>query len=99
MEQPSNFLKTLFDFSFSEFLTVKIIKVLYGIGIFFAAIGALGLMVNGFADSFGKGFILLILSPIVFIVYTILIRVWLEVIIVLFKIADNVTEIARAKKE
>lgn len=98
MEQPSNFFKTLFDFSFTEFVTTKIIKILYGIGIFIAALVALGFIVSGFSDSFGKGIIFLILSPIVFIIYTILARVGLEVIIVLFRISENVGEIAKAKK-
>ena len=99
MEQPENFFRTLFDFSFSEFVTIKIIKILYGIGIFLAAIAALGFMVSGFAESFGRGILFLIISPIVFIIYTILVRVWLEVVIVLFKISENVGNIAKAKTE
>lgn len=98
MEQPSNFFSSLFDFSFSEFVTTKIIKILYGIGILIAAIGALALIVRGFGDSFGKGILFLIISPVVFIIYTIIARVWLEIIIVIFRIAEHVGEIAKSKK-
>ncbi|MBN1155348.1 DUF4282 domain-containing protein [candidate division KSB1 bacterium] len=98
MDQPSNFIQTLFDFSFSEFVTTKIIKILYGIGILFAAFGALALIVSGFGDSFGKGLLFLIISPVIFIIYTIFARVLLETIIVMFRIAENVKEIADSKK-
>jgi len=98
MDQPSNFIQTLFDFSFSEFVTTKIVKILYGIGILFATLGALAMIVRGFGDSFGKGLIFLLISPIVFIIYTIFARVVLETIIVLFRIAENVKDIADTKK-
>ena len=97
MEQPSSFLNALFDFSFTEFVTTKLIKVLFGLGIFFAAISALSFLVGGFTDSFGKGLLFLILSPLVFIVITILVRVYLEVVIVLFRIAEHVSIIAKAE--
>jgi len=99
MEQPENFLRTLFDFSFSEFITIKIIKILYGIGIFFAAIAALAFMISGFSASFGRGLLFLIISPVLFLIYTIFARVGLELFLVLFKISDNVGEICRAKNE
>ena len=89
-----NFFSTIFDFSFSEFVTTKVIKILYGIGIFIAAICALGFIVNGFAAGFWRGLLMLILSPVVFMIYTILARVGLEVIIVIFRISDNIAKIA-----
>jgi hypothetical protein len=98
MEQPSNFFQTLFDFSFSEFITTKIIQILYGIGLLFAGIGAIMIIVQGFNVSFLIGLLSLIISPIVFFIFAILARVWLEIVIVLFRIAENVGEIAKAKK-
>jgi hypothetical protein len=56
-------------------------------------------MISGFSSSFGKGIIFLIISPVVFMIYTIFVRVGLEIILVLFKISDNVKEIYNAKKE
>lgn len=97
MEEPSKFFSALFDFSFTEFITTKLIKVLYGIGIVISGLSALSWIVSGFAGSFGKGLLFLILSPIVFIIGVILTRVWLEIIIVVFKIAENVGKIADSK--
>ncbi len=94
-----NFFEALFDFSFSEFVTTKIIKVIYGLGVAIAAIAAIGLIVNGFQSSFLLGILALIVSPIVFIIYTILIRVWLEVVIVLFRILEEVKLFNQSKSK
>jgi hypothetical protein len=93
MDQPTTFLSSLFDLSFSEFVTIKLIRALYGIGIFCAAVATLFFI--GSAESFGRGVLYFILSPAVFIVLTIVIRVLLEVTIVLFRIAEHVSIIAK----
>jgi drug/metabolite transporter (DMT)-like permease len=93
-----DFFNALFDFSFKEFVTIKIIKVIYGIGIFFAAIGALAVLVKGFQANFLLGILALLLTPVVFIIYTILVRVYLEVVIVLFRISEDVRTISELKK-
>ena len=94
-----DFFNALFDFSFKEFVTIKIIKVIYGIGLFFAAIGALAVLVKGFQAGILLGILALILTPVVFILYSILVRVYLEVIIVLFRISEDVRQLAELKKE
>ena len=94
-----DFFSTLFDFSFSEFVTTKIIKVIYGIGVLFAGIVAIAFIVKGFDASAFLGILALIVSPVVFIIYIILIRVWLEVVIVLFKISEDVRDMAKSKSE
>jgi ABC-type uncharacterized transport system permease subunit len=99
MEGPKGFFTTLFDFSFSEFIVPKIVKILFGIGILAAAIGALAFIVWGFRGSVISGIITIILSPVVFIIYTILVRVYLEVVLVLFKIADNTSKMVQTKPE
>jgi drug/metabolite transporter (DMT)-like permease len=91
-------MNTLFDFSFKEFLTTKIIKVIYAIGILFAAIGALALLVKGFQVNFFLGILALFLTPVAFVIYTILVRVYLEIVIVLFRISEDVRKLVEAKK-
>lgn len=93
-----NFLAALFDFSFSEFVTTKIIKILYGILIVLAGIAALVAIIAGFIDSAGRGVLMLVLSPLIFLLYVIMARVWLELVIVIFRIAEHVGEIARQQK-
>lgn len=94
MQEKKGFLGALFDFSFSEFITTKLIQILFIIGIIFSAIVALIFIVSGFNLSSGIGILFLILSPIIFVLYVILIRIWLEIIIVIFKIAENTKKLA-----
>ncbi len=90
-----DFFGALFDFSFKEFITTKIIKIIYAIGILGAGIGAIGVIIKGFGAGAFAGILALIVSPIVFIIYTILIRVWLEVVIVLFRISEDIRDLAK----
>ncbi len=94
MQDSKSFLAALFDFSFSEFITIKLIKILYVIGIIIAGIAALFIIGGAFTTSFWAGLLSLIISPIIFLLYVLIIRIWLELIIVLFKIADNTKNIA-----
>ena len=96
--EAMGFLGTLFDFSFSEFLTPKIIKILYAIGLVLAAIGALVFIGAGFHRGAGAGVIFLIISPVVFLLYALGVRIYLEVLLVLFRIAGRVDEIASRSK-
>jgi len=99
MEEPKGFFTTLFDFSFSEFIVPKVIQTLFVIGILAAAVGAFFFIVWGFRGGFFAGLLTIILSPIIFVIYVILVRVFLEAVMVLFRISDNLTKIAEAKKE
>ena len=105
MEEKAGFLKSLFDFSFSHFITTKIIKFLYGISIAFGGLAALFLFIDGIKSGFGRGrstaegililIGLLILIPLLFLLYAMFMRVYLEVIIVIFRIAEHTSEIAK----
>ncbi len=80
---------SLFDLSFTEFVTTRVIKVLYILAIVISAIVALILLISGIAKGGGMAFLAIIVSPIVFFLYVLMARIWLEVIIVLFRIAEN----------
>jgi len=47
------FLGSIFDLSFTEFITIRIIKFLFILGIILAAIGTLLLIVTGFSNGSG----------------------------------------------
>lgn len=94
----SNFFKSLFDMSFDEFITTKIIKILYIISIIGSGIIGLMIIISGFATNSGAmGVFFLILGPVVAFINIIVSRVWLELIMVIFKIAENTNIIARKK--
>lgn len=93
MEQKGFFGK-LFDLSFSEFITISIIKVLYVVAIIVSAIFAVMMLISFFSRGAGGVILGIILAPIVFFLYVLMARVWMELIIVLFKIAENTGKMA-----
>lgn len=89
MENPKNILGCLCDLTFKEFVTTKVIKLLYILIIIASAIAALTAIINGFGLPFGQGLIYLVVSVIAFVLAVIIARIWLEVIIILFRIEEN----------
>ena len=93
MNEQKNFIGSIFDFSFSSFITTKLIKFLYGASMVLSAIIAVILIFIGFSYSAALGIItLFIIAPIIFFVSIVIARVELEIIIVLFTIAENITK-------
>jgi len=88
--KKGGFLQTLFDFSFNHFFTPKIIKLLYGLSIFSAGLIAVLFIIFGFSASTAFGiFTLLVGAPLIFLLAVIYSRICLEVMIVIFRIADH----------
>ena len=95
MEQPKSFFQSLFDFSFTVLITSKIIKVLYGLSIAGAAIVSIFLIIYGFKLSTTVGVLMLIIGgPLLFVLTIIYSRVFLEIMIVIFRISEHASEIA-----
>lgn len=99
MNENRSFLGHLFDISFSEFITTRIIKVLYVIAIVLAVFAGIGIIINGFSESVGVGIISLVLAPIAFFLYVLVARVWLEIMIVIFRIAEDTRKLVELKSE
>ncbi|GEM_PF-1305535 len=88
----------LWDFSFSKFFTPKVVGVLYGLGLFFASLLCLGFIGLGFRGSFLSGVGALIISPIFFLLYVIGIRVGLEGLIAVIRVAEESLKISNNTK-
>ena len=95
MAEGAGFFASLFDFSFTEFITTKLIKFLYFLGMVVAGLMAVALIIGGFASHWAMGLLALVLSPLIFLLYVIAVRVWLELVIVVFRIAEHTAEIAK----
>jgi hypothetical protein len=84
------FFGSLFDLSFSSLVTTKVIKVLYVLSIVVIGLTALVFIASAFAQSAAAGLlVLVIVAPLVSFLYLIYARVFLEVIIVLFRILET----------
>lgn len=85
----SSFFNSLFDMSFSKFITPKIIKYIYIISVVIIGLLCLFIAFSGFSKGVGSGFGALILASITFIVWITLTRLWLEFVMAVFQIAEN----------
>ncbi len=93
---PRSFFSALFDLSFSRFITPKIIRVLFLLGIVGIGVGYLGAVISAFSIHVATGLVVLfILGPLMAIVYVVFLRVWLELVIVAFRIMENTREMAQ----
>jgi len=99
MNEQKGFFAALFDFSFSEFITSRLIRILYALKLIVAALIALMIMVVGFRSGFFAGIGGIILAVLFFFIIAIVARVWLEILIVIFRIAEDVHKLAESKEE
>lgn len=102
--EKKGFFGALFDFSFSSFVTTKVLKLLYGlwmlvvIGVLFGGIiGAIVQMTDRYG-SVAVGFLMLILAPVAAVFTLVFGRMYFELIIVAFRMAENLEEINRKTK-
>lgn len=88
------FFTTLFDFSFSKFITVQLFPVLYGVILASTFIAVIYLTAEAFFTAWWRGlFYLFVAGPIGFITVATITRALMEFYIVVFRIAENVDEV------
>jgi hypothetical protein len=102
--EDKGFFGALFDMSFSEFVTIKLVRILYILMLILIAIGLIVGLITSLVSMFSRGGFLtgllgLIFTPIVALIWVIMARVWMEIIIVVFRIAENTTDLVQMKKQ
>ncbi|MGZ5970808.1 MAG: DUF4282 domain-containing protein [Polyangiales bacterium] len=96
ISSPKGFFSALFDLSFSSFITTKIIKFIFAVWLIVSVLGLLGGLVMGamrLGDEPIQGILMILASPIAALLYIVIGRIYLELVIVLFRVAENVGEI------
>jgi cellulose synthase/poly-beta-1,6-N-acetylglucosamine synthase-like glycosyltransferase len=90
----TGFFAALFDFSFTSFITLKFLKVIYALLVAMILLGGIVFLVA--ALSQGGAYILvgLVIAPLVTLVYLIFARVALESVAMFFRIGENTTLMA-----
>jgi hypothetical protein len=87
-------MNALFDYSFTSFVTPKIIKVLYVLATIAVSLWTLALVLAGFNAGSGAGlFMLVIGGPLLFLLGMVYSRVLLELVIIFFRINGNVQDL------
>ncbi len=99
-KQPGEkgFVGSLFDFSFSSFVTPKIIKVLYVLVTIWTALIGISILVVGFKTGGVAGglFVLIVIEPIFLLLSLGIYRVVLEAFMVVFRIYEETKKIREA---
>lgn len=86
---------SIFDWGFKKFVTVSIVKILYILGIVVISFVSLALILTGFRSGFMFGLGALLTVPILYVIWVLSLRVYLELIVALFRIAENTTVMAQ----
>ena len=90
----TGFLSALFDFSFTSFVTTKIIKVLYVLVLIMTSLSALVFTIGAFNASPTFGFLTLVIGDPLFIIFVMAFwRLILEGFIVVFRVAEDIREL------
>lgn len=89
-----NYLRTLFDFTFTRYITIQMLPVLYGVLILASGITVVQLVIDAFNSSPLKGWVYLVLSPFAFIVMISAWRGVLEFLVVTFRIAEDMEKLS-----
>lgn len=98
------FFGALFDFSFSAFVTTKMIKFLYVLWMLGVIVIILGGLIGGVMEMTSRygsvltGLLAIIFSPVAALLWLIIGRMYFELIIVAFRIAEYLEEINRKTK-
>ncbi len=92
--QPS-FFGSLFDFSFSRFVTIRLVKFLYVISVISLVVVMIGVIIVGFTDAVSGVEVVgwIVLGPVLSFLYLLAIRIWFELVVVVFRIGETATEI------
>ncbi len=93
----------LFDLSFSRFVALSLVRIVYVIlmiaGLVFFAFVITFLFQIGREDMTIAAILLLVLAPVVYLIYLLLIRLLCESLIVVFAMAEDIEEMRQTVRE
>jgi hypothetical protein len=86
-------LNALLDFGFTKFVTLGVVKFVYVLGMALIVLMFLGFLISSFAMGTMAIIGALVIGPIAAILYLLFFRIWLELIVVLFRIGENTSKL------
>ncbi|HKX66223.1 MAG TPA: DUF4282 domain-containing protein [Intrasporangium sp.] len=86
----TGFLPALFDFTFTHFVTPKLVRFVYLLATIALGVVWLFWVFVGFARGAGTGLAVLILGPVLFIIYLAVIRMTLEFYLSIVRMSEDV---------
>ena len=84
-------IRSLYDFGFTSLIAMRVLRFVYAILVILYSIFVAILFVGFLASGKGAGVAFaIIFVPIMYLLYLILLRIWMEIIVVFFKIGEDV---------
>ena len=90
--RPDGGLAALLDFGFTKFITLGVVKIIYLLGIGLIGLGFLAALISSFTMGIFAIIGVMIVGPIIALLYLMFFRIWLELVGVIFRIAENTTK-------
>lgn len=95
MDNPKSFLSSLFDTSFSHLIVPKLIRVFFLLGLVGMALSTLSVIISAFSANAFAGVLALLFSPIIYLGFAVMVRIYCELIIVQFEIQRNIAKLTQ----
>jgi hypothetical protein len=92
--QAKGFFGALFDFSFTSFITLKFLKVIYAVIVGLIGVGGFVVLVAAMTQGAATAIAALILVPLLMLVYLVMARIYLELVALFFRIGENTSVMA-----
>jgi len=87
--EAKNLLSGLLDFSFTSFVTLKFLRVIYALLLALILLGGIGFFFSLAAQGAGSAIVALIVVPLVVFLYVVIARIYMELVALFFRIAEN----------
>lgn len=94
--EAKGFFAALFDFSFTSFITLRFLKVIYAILVTLILLGGLFFLIGALTQGAGAAILGLIAVPVVTLLYLVIARIYMELVALFFRIGENTSIMARA---
>lgn len=95
MPEEKGLVAGLFDFAFEASVTRKIVRLLYVILLLGGGVTVVALVVMAMQQSPAQGLLVLVSGVVAFLVWILLVRVGLEVVLTVLRIADSIERATR----
>jgi len=94
-----SFLASLFDFSFEHLVTVRVARWVYAVGVGLAGLWSLLLLLAALVRGGGAALLGVVTAPLGFLLACAFLRLTLEALVVVFRIHEAVSELARRQAD
>ena len=92
--EAKGFFASLFDFGFTSFITLKFLRLIYGVLVVLILLAGVVLLIGSITQGGIYILIGIIIVPIVTLLYLVLTRISMEVVALFFRIGENTSIMA-----